>query len=119
MRRWLRKTRKSRRGTFVWGRSIPGGIARLSGALVQRQRHPAANEGRGGREGIFVLWAAPPGGVAPPAGEGREFAAAGTRGRQLSPLIRSASAKSLAVRPPAECVDSVSVTLFHWMRMSG
>jgi hypothetical protein len=38
---------------------------------------------------------------------------------QPRPLIFCASAKSFAVRPPAECVDSVSVTLFHWIRMSG
>jgi hypothetical protein len=34
-------------------------------------------------------------------------------------LIWPASLKSASVRPPSECVDSVSVTLFHWMRMSG
>ncbi len=38
---------------------------------------------------------------------------------QVSWLIRSARAKSLAVRPPAECVDSVNVTLFQAMPMSG
>ena len=32
--------------------------------------------------------------------------------------IRLASSKSLSVNPPAECVESVSVTLLYWIRMS-
>ena len=96
--------------------------------------------------GSFALRAAPHGGVAQPAGGGQigpedqsrlirrppghppsrlaaEHAAAeshraGASGQE-SPLIRSASAKSLTVRPPAECVDKVSVTLFQLMPMSG
>jgi hypothetical protein len=36
------------------------------------------DEGRDKRRGIFVLWAAPPGGVAPPAGEGPRARPAGT-----------------------------------------
>jgi len=42
------RNRKSRRGTFVWGRSIPGWIARLLAALVHQGGLPA-NEGRGKR----------------------------------------------------------------------
>ena len=68
--------------------------------------------------GIFVLWAAPPGGVAPPAGEGGPPRPAGRR-PQARRLICPASAKSAPVRPPAECVDRVSVTLFQEIAMSG
>ena len=39
--------------------------------------------------------------------------------RQRSSLIWRASAKSLPVSPPSECVIRVSVTLFQEMRMSG
>src|SRR5580693_5592595 len=38
---------------------------------------------------------------------------------QFRALIFPARSKSAPVRPPAECVDSVNVTLFHWIRMSG
>jgi hypothetical protein len=91
---------------------------------------------------VFVLWAAPPGDPVPPTGEaahrlgaqpaatacrgdgGRQETAAGreTAGParpQPSALIFAARSKSAAVRPPAECVDNVSVTLFHSIRMSG
>ena len=34
-------------------------------------------------------------------------------------LICAANAKSFSVRPPAEWVDKVSVTVSHWIRMSG
>lgn len=38
---------------------------------------------------------------------------------QASASICRARAKSLVVSPPAECVDSVSVTVFQLMAMSG
>ena len=66
-----------------------------------------------GTPGIFASRAVPLGGVAPPQ----------TKimwpGRYLSSLIRPAKAMSAAVSPPSECVDRVSVTRFHWIRMSG
>ena len=43
----------------------------------------------------------------------------GTGDCQHRSLIRRASAKSLPVSPPSECVLSVRVTLFHAMEMSG
>ena len=141
MRRWIEGNRKSRRGTFVWGRSIPGGIARLP-AVPAQPGGVAANEGRDERAGVFALRAAPPGrlvattapAIGAPARDGEHGNGEGAPGAAPSPsalpvrasrppqpsaLIRLASAKSNSVSPPAECVDSVSVTLFHWIRMSG
>jgi len=88
--------------------------------------------------GTFVHWAALPGGVAPPRAKvpgtqaggasalrlrlGPEFRTAGASKRpagQDRALICRASAKSAPVRPPAECVDNVKVTLFHWISTSG
>jgi len=93
--------------------------------------------------GTFVHWAALPGGVAPPRAKvpgtqaggalrppapplsgvqdsrGVKAAARSGQSGQDRALICRASAKSAPVRPPAECVDNVKVTLFHWISTSG
>jgi hypothetical protein len=56
-------------GTLVGG---PADLPRIAGVVpsgASRTWHAGSYEGRGERRGIFVLWAAPPGGVAPPTGE--------------------------------------------------
>lgn len=77
--------------------------------------------------GIFVQWAAPPGGVAPLTGRGRHGplaqalvrSAHSVKAPQVSAAIFAARLKSAAVRPPAECVDSERITRFHWIEISG
>ena len=110
-----------------------------------RGHGPGGGEAREPR-GTFVHWAALPGGVAPPGTKvpgpdarlgppapgpppraRRPGLAARVRARraserqedQGSELTCRARAKSAPVRPPAECVDKVNVTLFHWISTSG
>jgi hypothetical protein len=81
---------------------------------------PAGAAGRGpavGPSGVF--WAERA--VVAAARQVRAVVAAGPlgEGRQVRAEIWRARAKSLAVRPPAEWVLRVSVTLFHAIAMSG
>jgi hypothetical protein len=78
-----------------------------SGRRVRRAR-PAAGFGR-------LAWQVR---LAGSLGRGLELWSLDGRA-QVSALILPASWKSAAVRPPAEWVDRVSVTRFHWIVMSG
>lgn len=102
---------------------IPGGIARLRAAQVSgeprctRQTKVAAC-GRTFARGSAAQ------GVALPlakAGSGDAVVVPDEHdpSDQSSWPIRRARSKSLPVRPPAECVERVSVTLFHWTVRSG
>src|ERR1700734_143297 len=98
------------------GAKAGGDLRPLGGA--SRGRSAAQGEGAGTQ----AAWALhPPAPPRPGVQDGSGVKAAGWSGQggQDSALIWRASAKSAPVRPPAECVDNVKVTLFHWISTSG
>jgi hypothetical protein len=70
-----------------------------------------ATRGRGATQGRSATRSEAPSGAGAPPGGGDGLAVA--LSHAPSALIFPARPKSAAVRPPAECVDSVRVTRFH------